>query len=150
MIFLDTNLFVIDLRYPQDANYRDNRRFLERVRKAGTGATGLVNLLELCGILSFNLSPRQLEELFFHFSERYGVGVLPDGGVESRLPAPSARRLLDKMQSRMGLKDAEIALFAEEQAPTPEAFVTWNAKHFVGRLCFPALSPREWLKGRKA
>ena len=32
------------------------------------------------------------------------------------------------------------------EAPALSAFVSWNAKHFVGKLGIPALTPREWLR----
>ena len=43
----------------------------------------------------------------------------------------------------------EIALIVGQHAPALSAFVSWNAKHFVGRLGVPSLTPREWL-GREA
>jgi hypothetical protein len=27
-----------------------------------------------------------------------------------------------------------------------DAFLSWNAKHFAGKLPVPALTPREWLR----
>jgi hypothetical protein len=153
VIFLDTNLFVIHLRYPDDAHYRMNRRALERVGRRGIGMTSVVNVLEICGILSFNLSPASLIELYVHFARRYRVTVVPSSGFDTRLPAPSAREVLVKMEKRMALKDAEIALIVEQNAAGVDAFLSWNARHFVGRLAVPALTPAQWLRrgslGRK-
>ncbi len=146
MIFLDTNPFVIDLRYPGDPVHSENRRFLERVQEEKIGLTGVLNLLELCGILSFNLAPLRLLELFIHFPARYGIRILPAGDWDLPLPAPLVRAVLDKMKSKMSLKDAEIAIQAEEQADEITAFVTWNAKHFKDKLPFPALTPRQWMR----
>jgi predicted nucleic acid-binding protein len=146
VIFIDSNLFVIDLRYQDDAHYRVNRRALDRVAREGTGMTSVLNLLEICGILSFNLSVAALHALYVHFAQRYRVTLIPGGGYESRLPAPTARDVLAKMEKRMALKDAEIALVAEQHAASLDAFLTWNAKHFAGRLSIPALTPREWLR----
>ena len=58
IVLIDTNVFVIDLRYKQDIHYRANRKFLEAIGKAGAGFTTIVNLLELCGVLSLNLNGR--------------------------------------------------------------------------------------------
>ncbi len=44
----------------------------------------------------------------------------------------------------MALEDAEVALVVEQHAATLEAVITWNAKHFAGKLPIPALTPREW------
>jgi hypothetical protein len=50
------------------------------------------------------------------------------------------------MEKRMALKDAEIAIVVEEHASTLTAFLSWNARHFAGKLPVPALTPRAWLK----
>jgi len=63
LILIDTNIFVIDLRYKRDVNYNSNLSFLEVARQRRTGFTTLINLLELCGILSFNLNEKQLLDL---------------------------------------------------------------------------------------
>lgn len=148
MIFVDSNLFVIDLRYPDDADYRVNRRALDRVARDGSGMTSVLNVLELCGILSFNLSVAALHALYVHFAQRYRVTLVPGGGYDTRLPAPTVRDVLTKMEKRMALKDAEIALAVEQHAANLSAFVSWNAKHFAGKLSVPALTPREWLHRR--
>ena len=146
MIFVDSNLFVIDLRYPDDANYRLNRRALARLGRDRTGMTGILNVLEICGILSFNLSAVSLHALYVHFAQRYRVTVVPGGGYDTQLPAPAARDVLAMMEKRMALKDAEIALTVEQHTASLNAFVTWNAKHFAGKLSVPVLTPREWLR----
>ncbi len=148
MIFLDSNLFVIDLRYPDDVHYRANRRVLDRLGAGGTGMTSVLNLLEVCGILSFNLSASSLRELYVHFARRYRVTVVPGGGFDTRLPAPTARELLARMERRMALKDAEIALVVEQNAASLDAFLSWNARHFAGKLPVSALTPSEWLRRR--
>lgn len=148
MIFVDSNLFVIDLRYPDDANYRVNRRALDRLARNGSGMTSVLNVLELCGILSFNLSVEALHALYVHFAQRYRITVVPGGGYDTRLPAPTVRDVLAKMEKRMALKDAEIALAVEQHAVNLSSFVSWNAKHFAGKLSVPAVTPREWLHRR--
>jgi len=150
VIFLDSNLFVIDLRYPGDVHHSENRRALARLAREGIGTTSLLNVLEVCGILSFNLAPRNLLELYAHFSRRYRVTVLPGGEWESRLPAPTAREVLARMEKHMALKDAEIALVVEQHRSSVDAFLSWNARHFVGKLPVPALTPGQWLRRRMA
>ena len=147
MIFVDSNLFVIDLRYPDDVSYRVNRRALGRLAREESGITSVVNVLEVCGILSFNLSTAALHALYVHFSRRYRIAVVPGGDYETRLPSPTVQELLARMEKGMALKDAEIALVVEQNAAALGAFVSWNAKHFAGRLSIPALTPAEWLRG---
>lgn len=146
VIFLDSNLFVIDLRYPDDSHHRVNRRALDRLGTDGIGMTSVLNLLEVCGILSFNLSVPSLHELYVHFARRYRVTLVPGGGYETSLPAPTAREILARMERRMALKDAEIALVVGEYAAGLDAVLSWNARHFVGKLPVPALTPSEWLR----
>lgn len=67
---IDTPSFVIDLRYQRDANFTINRAFLDHVAQTGNGAITTFTLLEVCGILSFNLNDPQLGELFTYFSQR--------------------------------------------------------------------------------
>jgi hypothetical protein len=148
VIFVDSNLFVIDLRYPDDADYRVNRRALDRLARNGSGMTSVLNVLELCGILSFNLSVAALHALYVHFAQRYRMTLVPGGGYDTRLPAPTVRDVLTKMEKRLALKDAEIALAVEQHAANLSAFVSWNAKHFAGKLSVPALTPHEWLHRR--
>jgi len=149
VIFVDSNLFVIDLRYPDDVNYRVNRRALDRLARDANGLTSVINVLEICGILSFNLSTAALHALYVHFARRYRISVVPGGDYETRLPAPTVRDLITRMEKRMALKDAEIALIVEQHAAALSAFVSWNAKHFVGKLGIPALTPRAWLRRAK-
>ena len=60
LVLVDTNIFLIDLRYKRDINYETNRAFLDCISEKGSGFTTIVNLLELCGILSFNLNEKRL------------------------------------------------------------------------------------------
>jgi len=150
VIFVDSNLFVIDLRYPDDPEHRVNRRALDRLAEEGSGLTSILNVLETCGILSFNLSVAALHSLYAHFAQRYRLTLVPGGGYDTQLPAPAVRDVLARMEKGMALKDAEIALAVEQQAANLTAFVSWNAKHFAGKLSVPALTPRDWLRGGPA
>jgi hypothetical protein len=146
VIFVDSNLFVIDLRYPGDVHYRVNRRVLDRLGRQGLAMTSVLNVLEVCGILSFNLSPASLIELYVHFARRYRLTVVPGGGYETRMPDPTAREVLARMEGGMALKDAEIALVVDQNAAGLDAFLSWNARHFAGKLAVPALTPQKWLR----
>ena len=70
LVLVDTNLFVIDLRYKRDSNFEINRAFLDLIGEKKNGFTTIVNLLELCGILSFNLNEKQLIELWVYFQDK--------------------------------------------------------------------------------
>ena len=64
MIFVDSDVFLIDIRYARDRRFDVNARFLQRLRARGDGMTTIFNVLEICGVLSFNLNSRQLMELY--------------------------------------------------------------------------------------
>ena len=146
MIFIDSNIFVIDLRYKRDPSFRINRRFLKRAADEKKAVTGLANLMEICGILSFNLSPDQLYEFFHYFSRHYGVMVVPAAEIDAVSPRFTCGELLKKIQEKMAYKEAEIPLLALQAAPKLEYFITWNSKHFQGKVPCPVLTPADWLK----
>ena len=145
MILVDTNVFAIDLRYPHDRLAATNRAFLDRLAVHGDGATTLYNVLELAGILSFNLSPRQLQDLVATFAPRYRIRVLPALDRALGLPTPTVGALLERMARRCALGDAQVLAAAEQVADREAAFVSWDAERFVGRTALRVATPAEWL-----
>jgi len=144
-VLIDTNVFVIDLRYKNDSHYRANRKFLDLVSETGAGFTTVINLLEICGILSFNLSERQLRELWFYFAERYKVTVLPDTSFDSILPSARVSEVFDLIKERMSFGDAYILAIAMKTLPSLPTVVTWDKKHFQGKFPGRILTPAEYL-----
>ena len=143
-VLIDTNVFVIDLRYRRDRNYRVNREFLKSVAERRIGYATVVNLLELCGILSFNLNERQLRELWFYFEERYGVAVLPDTRLEGAFPAVSIAELFDIIKKKTSFGDALVLSVAKRQLPSVSMMVTWDADYLKGKFEGEVLSPAEF------
>jgi hypothetical protein len=45
LVAIDTNIFIIDLRYQRDPCYQTNKEFLSFIAKKGNGATTIINLL---------------------------------------------------------------------------------------------------------
>ena len=146
LIVIDTSAFVIDLRYKRDKDFSVNRAFLERAAESRSAATTIFNLLEVCGILSFNLNDRQLRELFHYFPQHYQVEVLPHASLESSLPACATGDLFNTILKKMSFGDALIAATIEKHVRGAECFVSWNAQHFKGKLSIPCLNPRQFLK----
>ncbi len=139
---IDTNVFVIDQRYPRDRNFSANRRFLDAVGRGRSGFTTTINLLELCGILSFNLNEQQLQTVWDQFPERYGVGVLPVSAADSTLPPFPVSEVLACLRRRMPLGDALFLLTARRHVAFAKTLVTWDRDHFAdrfpGRVATPA------------
>ena len=144
-VLIDTDVFVIDLRYPRDARYATNQAFLRSILTGKVlGRTTLYNVLEVCGILSFNLSAKRLDELFAGFAERFNVQVLFPPGQDAVVCFDLAR-LLQTMKHKLAFGDALIADLVHTHRRRIDVFVTWNARHFSGKLPVPALTPQEAL-----
>lgn len=148
LVLIDTNVFVIDLRYKQDTHFRANRKFLDTVGEAGTGFTTIVNLLEICGILSFNLNDRQLRELWVYFEQKYRVTVLPDTGLEGTLPSLRIREVFNWIKKRLSFGDAYILAVALKQMPSLSVMVSWDKEHFKGKFKGSIYTPTEYLQNR--
>lgn len=64
MIFIDTDIFVIDKLFPNDNRYKINKAFLDESKGR---STSIFNLFEMLGIASFNLNEVELMKLFKGF-----------------------------------------------------------------------------------
>jgi len=147
LVLVDTNIFVIDLRYKRDTNYEINRTFLDHIGENGNGFTTIVNLLELCGILSFNLNEKQLIELWIYFQDRYGVVVLPVPGFETHFPIIEIKEIFDLMKNRTSLGDALMISVAKKHLPFVATMVSWDDLHFKNIFPGVVLNPEKYLKG---
>ena len=133
MILVDSDVFLIDLRYQRDQRFADNRAFLDRLAISGQGATSIYNLLEVCGVLSFNLNRPQLRELYTHFARRFHIRVVPNAEPRQRLPSFRVGDILSIVERRVSFGDALVFALLEAQRAEDTTFVTWNARHFRGR-----------------
>ncbi|NPV29501.1 MAG: type II toxin-antitoxin system VapC family toxin [Firmicutes bacterium] len=153
MVFLDSNIFIIDRFFPRDVHYEENRMFFASLKNAKAKAgVPLITLLEICGVASFNLSQEELEKWLYSFGEVYPVEVLDPAGDEG---VKIGEYLLDLgfyLTKKMTLGDA--VFLKEAETYKARAIVTWNKKHFSGRTEIPVFTPGEYLavfraKGRK-
>jgi predicted nucleic acid-binding protein len=149
LVLVDTNIFVIDLHYKKDVHYDNNLAFLTAIAQKRTGFTTIVNLLELCGILSFNLNEKQLYELWFYFQDRYKVTVQPAATIESNFPAIGINEIFDLLKKRSSLGDALMIAVARKHLAFISTLVTWDDDHFKGKFPGTVLTPEEFLKLEK-
>ena len=145
MIFIDTDVFVIDLRYRRDDKYGDNELFLEQAASSGA-TTSYYNILEVCGILSFNLNKEQLFDLYYHFPRKYNLKEIRSLKPQEKLPAFSISSLMNVMGMKASFGDTLVICAAKELGERLEYFVSWNAEHFTGKLDVDALTPVEYLR----
>jgi predicted nucleic acid-binding protein len=144
LVLIDTNVFVMDLRYKRDIHYQSNRKFLEIVEQEGTGFTTTVNLLEVCGILSFNLSKKQLTEFWFYFQQRYHINVLPTAAFEGSFPSIGIQDIFVEIKEKTSLGDALVLALAKKYLPFISTMVTWDKDHFGGKFHGTVLTPAEF------
>ncbi len=145
MILCDSNIFLIDRFFRRDVHYDVNHRFLERASEFDA-SVAIYSLLEMCGLASFNLSIRELEQWFYHFDELYRVKVLYPKDLDQTLETYLEKMLADLFKlygKRMTWLDAEILMIAEAYAAT--YLVTWNKKDFVGRTDIRVVTPEEFM-----
>ncbi len=144
-VFIDTNVFIIDLRYKNDINFKTNRDFLDFIAKQGKGITSNINLLEVCGILSFNLNQQQILELFHYFPAKYKIDIIPSNDIDSFIPKTSIREIMNMIYKKASFGDALIANFIKSFLTKNTIFVSWDAVHFKNLLAIKTLTPKEFL-----
>lgn len=144
MIFIDTDIFVIEKLFKNDNRYVVTNEFLNS--DLTEKCTSIFNLFELLGIASFNLSTTDLKKLLKGFSEVYNIKILfpgtsyasPDDFIEQLFD-----NVFEKITMKMSFSDALILSVAEEHSCSK--FVTWNVKHFEGRTDIPVKTPEEMM-----
>lgn len=144
-VLIDTNIFVIDLRYKRDVLFKSNRVFLNYIAEKRIGFTTLVNLLELCGILSFNLNEKQLSELWSYFQRKYQVTVLPAPRRDMKFPEVEVSAIFDLFKSRTSLGDALMISVAQKHTPFCRTMISWDKRHFENIFQGTVLNPKEFL-----
>lgn len=145
LILIDTNIFVIDLRYKRDTNFKVNQAFLSFVAQTGNGFTTIVNLLELCGILSFNLNQDQLLDLWTYFHDRYKVTVLPEPVLQSVFPGIKINQLFNILCKKASFGDALMIAVVEKYLSFVSTMVTWDNEHFKDKYGGKVLTPAEYM-----
>ena len=146
MVFLDSNIFIIDRFFQRDSIYPANKKFLGLIEEAGTkAALPFYTLLEVCGAASFNLSPEELEAWLYSFAAVYPVMVLdPHPGIKGKLPEVGAYLLEVGRYVTRKMRLGDAAFLREAEAYGAEAIITWNKKHFAGRTAITVLTPQEY------
>jgi len=142
LVFLDSNLFIIDRLFRRDALYPANHAFLARLEEI-VGAVPLMTLLELCGAASFRLSVVEAERWLHAFAAVYSVRIVDPFGMREESAAAWFGAWADDVARyiarRMTFGDAVLAREADRYAA--EAIVTWNVKDFQGRTAVPVHTP---------
>lgn len=145
MIVVDADVLIIDLTYPNDPNFAANKRFLDHAVVNGIerGIT-TQGLLEVVGKRSFQTPAALIPRLPTSIRSHYGLKLVPDPAAVPEYSGCTFDEVVTQIAQQMSLGDAVMAVQIAKHAPT--ALVTWNAKHFRGKLIVPVLTPDEWLQ----
>jgi len=145
VILLDTDVLIIELRFPRDARYAANRRFLDfAAAQALPLAITTQTLLEVVGKFSFKVRLSDIPKLAAKIPRQFVVLVVPSPTQFPGYANCTIADLLKAMEKRMALGDAVNAVQTAAFAPQASCLLTWNAKHYQGKLVIPALTPEEW------
>ena len=147
MVLLDSNIFIIDRFFPQDAVYPKNRAFVDQLASIDA-AVSAFTLLEICGVAGFRLSARELESWLFRFTNLYPVLVLDAFGLKGKDAdewwSNFVIEVAETISRKMTLGDAVLLREAENYGL--QAIVTWNTKDFSGRTRLPVLTPTAFMR----
>ena len=146
-VFIDTDIFVRNLRYRDDKNTTDNDHFLDLVKeKRIIGFTSIHNLLELCGILSFNLSPESLLHLYGGIKKRFQLKQILFATYSDENLIINTNTVFTQLLKKMSFGDALVAGCVEYHGDILEGFVSWNVKYYEGKLNIDVYTPADLLK----
>jgi hypothetical protein len=136
----------MDLCYPNDTKFALNRGFLHTLesQKVECGIT-TQGVLEIVGIRSFNTPTAMIGLLSAALIAQYRLVVIPNPAITTEYASVTIEEVLTQMAQKMSLGDAVMAVQIAKYAPQAAALVTWNAKHFRGKLVVPVFTPEEWL-----
>jgi predicted nucleic acid-binding protein len=145
LTLVDSNIFLIDRFFKRDAQFPENKKFVEGLKQIDAYFS-IFTLLELCGIASFNLSPDELRLWFFDFPTVYNVKILEpsfDRNISGgELFDSFLMRLFDEIERKATLVDALI--LKEIKSHNVKTLVTWNKRHFEHRTDIEVLTPAEF------
>jgi len=151
VVVIDSDVYLIELRYRRDARRAVNAAFLETTRSAMPAIT-IYNLMEVLGQLSFNLAPQTLLAWESWLVRQYHLTVLwPDPGrlsAEEHMTREIFQRPFQRMLTKRASFTDALALQLAEDTPLAAAFITWNARHFREKTWLPVQTPAEYLANR--
>lgn len=146
MILLDADVILIDRKYRADSRYDVNRAAMDRL-KADRVPLGLMahTLLEVIGAMSHGTATKDIPLIPAALQTVYGLAIVPDVVLEPDYARTTYDILVRQMQTKMSLGDAVQAVQIADFKADADLLMTWNARHFVGKIPIPVLTPAEWL-----
>jgi len=147
VILLDADVILIDQKIVNDTRYAINRAAIDRLHGDGHALAMVAHtVLEVVGVLSYGTPVANIPLIPIALQKTYGIIIIPDPIYSSEYAQCSFSDLLHQMSQKMSLPDAVQAVQIRMFAPHANALLTWNAKHFRGKIVIPVLTPEEWLQ----
>ena len=148
MVIIDTDVFVLEFRFRRDHRYPINKRFLSAIQASG-GAITIYSVIEFLGKISFNMNPARLREWRSWLQDAYNLTIIwPEArgmDADSFVRSLVFNHPFERMcRTPIAFVDSLILDLAE-QVEQAETFITWNAKHFVGKTSLAVKTPEEHL-----
>lgn len=148
MVIIDTDIFILEFRFQRDRRYPANKRFLSTIKAAG-GAVTIYSVMEFLGQLSFNVNPARLREWRSWLQDAYNLAIIWPVARDMDADSFIYSLLFDQPFERMCRTPIpfvdSLILDLAEQLGEVEAFITWNARHFVGKTSLLVKTPEEYL-----
>lgn len=147
MILLDADVILIDRKYATDSRHSINRAALARLVADGHPLGMVIHaVLEVVGVMSHGTAVADIPLIPAALQKIYGIAIVPDPIAEPDYARCTYDELIRQMSLKMCLGDAVQARQIETFAPWASLLITWNAKHFRGKIVIPVLTPDEWLQ----
>jgi hypothetical protein len=145
VILLDADVVILEIRYKRDARFPLNHQALQELKAHRVGITCQA-LLEAVGILSFGVPAQHVVGMPQYLQGLFGFEIIPDPQQHPGYAGCTVAELLGEMSKKMSLADAVQAAQIAHFARDADCLLTWNAKHFQGKLVIPVFTPEEWLR----
>jgi len=147
VILLDADVILIDRKFTTDNRYAINRAALDRLRvDLHTVAMVAHAVLEVVGVMSHGTPAADVPLIPDALRSLFGILIIPSPAVDPNYAQSTFEELLLQMSHKMSLGDAVQAVQVAKFASPADTLLTWNAKHFRGKLTVPVLTPEEWLQ----
>jgi hypothetical protein len=146
ILLIDSDVFLIDRRYRKDPKYEVNKKFLDFVFEKEKYTTSF-NLLEITGILSYNLATSDIEKFYHTFPNFYRINIISP--ITNSLSADSfmselTNGIYEIIKKKMNFGDALILKTAIDN--DINTYVGWNVKHFQDKAKMIFYTPAEYLE----
>jgi len=88
----------------------------------------------------------QLAELFFYFSHRYKIHVIPPPEFKQYFPTVRIEDIFKTITLRTSLGDALFITVIKNYLPLANTIVSWDKEHLAGKIDIEVISPEDFLK----